>query len=109
MRRYACPECPPAQRSVVHYKGLCRECTTYDDAGSVVEAVYRVASDEFGNPVQHIATRNPPVNRAGQIQQPGVRQVRKPTRKQREAGKAHVAKEVDIPIMTDFIAGSEEE
>lgn len=35
---WECPEC----KNTTHYKGLCRDCTEYDDSGSPVKPVSRV-------------------------------------------------------------------
>jgi len=35
---WECPQC----KATTHYKGLCRECTEYDDNGSPVKPVHRV-------------------------------------------------------------------
>ena len=105
IRHYACQTCQPREREVLRYKGLCRSCTTYGDDGSVIEAVNRVPSDEFGNPLNRIATRRTPTNRAGEYQKVGFRQARKPTKKQQ----ATIATEVEIPEMVETLAGGEEE
>ncbi len=36
--RWACPECDQE----THFKGLCRDCTEYDDGGNPVKPVHRV-------------------------------------------------------------------
>ena len=102
---YACQNCEPAQREVFRFKGLCRTCTVYDDAGGVLEPFKRQRSDEFGNPLQRIATRGPPVNRSGQYQRAGFRQPKKASKRQR----ANVAPEIEIPDMVETLAGGEEE
>tara|TARA_B100002019_G_scaffold231490_1_gene205150 strand:+ start:282 stop:620 length:339 start_codon:yes stop_codon:yes gene_type:complete len=35
---WECPEC----KMTTHYKGLCRDCTEYDDSGSPVKPISRV-------------------------------------------------------------------
>jgi len=37
MTHWKCPECEAESR----YKGLCRDCTEYDDGGSVVSPIHR--------------------------------------------------------------------
>jgi len=44
MKTYICPNCDSESR----FKGLCRDCTTYDDDGNVVNAVRR---EELGKHV----------------------------------------------------------
>ena len=36
--RWACPEC----EQETHFKGLCRDCTEYDDGGNPVKPIHRV-------------------------------------------------------------------
>ena len=43
--------------SITRFKGLCRDCTEYDDAGAVVTPVARVRIDEFGN--EYVIKRPP--------------------------------------------------
>lgn len=105
LKNYACPECDPTEREVFRHKGLCRSCTTYGEDGSVINAVKRVRSDEFGNPIQIIASRSLPTNRAGEFQNNGFRQPRKQTKRQR----AKVATETEVPTIVDTLAGGEEE
>ena len=41
---------------IANFKGLCRNCTEYDDNGTIVNAVRRIRIDEYGNeyvPVRH--------------------------------------------------------
>lgn len=102
---YACQNCEPTQREVFRFRGLCRVCTVYDDTGAVLEPFKRQLSDEFGNPLQRIATRSPPVNRSGEYQRVGFRQPKKPSKRQR----ANVAPEIEIPDMVETLAGGEEE
>ena len=46
MRKYwKCNEC----ESVAHHKGLCRECTTYGEDGSIINPVPRERVDSKGN------------------------------------------------------------
>jgi hypothetical protein len=111
MKRFACPECPPKQRSIFPFKGLCTDCTTYDD-GEVIDPVYRVKCDEFGNPIQVIHTRRQAVDRAtGAPIQPGFRQAKKPTKRQMARAQPEIAKDIEgpIPEMTEILAGGEEE
>jgi len=41
MKRKAIWECPEC-KSQTHFKGLCRECTEYDDNGTPVKPIHRV-------------------------------------------------------------------
>ena len=43
-KQWKCMTC----ESITRFKGLCRDCTEYDDAGAVVTPVARVRIDEFG-------------------------------------------------------------
>ncbi len=72
MVRWACPECDEE----THFKGLCRKCTEYDDAGHPVKPVHRIRLNH--TPTQHtphIRTKNDFVD--------GRR--KKPSKKQLEA------------------------
>jgi hypothetical protein len=57
-KNYSCPNCS----ITTTFPGLCRICTTYDDDGSVIEAVRRTQCDEFGNQILKIS-REPTVSR----------------------------------------------
>jgi hypothetical protein len=105
LKRYACPQCEPKERQVFSFRGLCRECTTYGDDGSVVEAVNRVRCDEFGNPVEVVNAHRPAEIR------PGFRQPKKPTKRQLARSQPEIAKDIEgpIPEMTEILAGGEEE
>ena len=54
MKKWKCMTC----EDVANYKGLCRECTEYGDAGDVVTPVHRVRLDEFGQ--VHVPKANEP-------------------------------------------------
>lgn len=95
---YACQDCEPKDREIFRYRGLCKSCTTYDADGNVVEAVKRVPSDEFGNPVKKISREIHGPRR-------GFRQPKKLTNKQR----AQVADEVEVPTIVETLAGGEDE
>ena len=45
--RWACPECDEER----HFKGLCRECTEYDDEGTPIKPVNRVRLNH--TPTEH--------------------------------------------------------
>jgi len=111
MKNYACLQCSPDERTIFRHKGLCHECTQYDSEGGVVEPVYRVRTDEYGNSIERIRAERPPVNRSGIPQNVGFRQPRKPTKKQlqREETYARIAQEVPVPTMTETLAEGEEE
>ena len=42
---WVCPNCD----SQVHHKGLCRDCTEYDESGGVLKPIQRIKCDENGN------------------------------------------------------------
>ena len=44
-KNWKCPECEGNSR----YKGLCRECSTYTDDGTLITGVVRVRVDSEGN------------------------------------------------------------
>jgi hypothetical protein len=57
--RWTCPEC----EDVVHFKGLCRECTEYDDAGSPASPIHRVRLNHTTTEYHpHVRTRADFVN-----------------------------------------------
>ena len=69
---WECPQCGVK----THYKGLCRECTEYDDAGIPVKPVYRVRLNH--TPTTHqvqIPTKNDFVN--ARRRQPSKKQLEK--------------------------------
>tara|TARA_R110002020_G_scaffold317108_1_gene532791 strand:- start:575 stop:919 length:345 start_codon:yes stop_codon:yes gene_type:complete len=45
MKYWKCMECD----SITHHKGLCRECTTYDEKGKILTPVPRTRVDSNGN------------------------------------------------------------
>ena len=75
--RWACPEC----EAETHFKGLCRECTEYDDAGNPVKPVHRVR-------LNHTPT-TPNQYRKNKADFVNSRR-KKPTNKQIEAMKEHL-------------------
>ena len=52
MKRKAVWECPEC-KSQTHFKGLCRECTEYDDNGTPVKPVNRVRMNYTRKEHQH--------------------------------------------------------
>ncbi len=75
MAKLASWECPQCGLKT-HYKGLCRECTEYDDAGIPVKPVYRVRLNH--TPTTHqvqIPTKNDFVN--ARRRQPSKKQLEK--------------------------------
>lgn len=62
-----------------HYKGLCRDCTEYDDEGSVVNPVYRVKVND-NQTRSHNHFHDVPTPLLQGIR--GYRSKRKPTKKQ---------------------------
>ena len=98
-KQYLCPECS----IITAFPGLCRTCTTYDDAGGVIEPIRRVQCDEFGNPILKIA-REPPVSvdRAGNEIRRGFRP---PPKKPKSRDQPRVAESLDeIPEIVEVIA-----
>ncbi len=109
MKHYACMDCPTSERSTFKFKGLCRSCTEYGSDGEVITPVYRIRTDEYGNPVRHIRAERPTINRSGIPQRVGFREARKPTKKELQGNAAMIAEEVPVPEMVEIIAGGEEE
>ncbi len=75
--RWACPECEVE----THFKGLCRECTEYDDEGKPTKPIYRVR-------LNHTQTTHTPHIRTKKDFVDARR--RQPTKKQLEAIKDHM-------------------
>lgn len=77
MIRWACPEC----EAETHFKGLCRECTEYDDKGRPIKPIHR------------IRLNHTPTTRSGQKKSKAdflAARRRKPTKKELEAIKDHI-------------------
>ena len=45
MKKFKCFDCD----AIANFPGLCRECTTYDEVGDVVNPIKRVRINEMGN------------------------------------------------------------
>lgn len=74
---WKCEEC----KSTTQYKGLCRECTTYDNDGNIITPVSRVKYNSSGEMWQ------PPLKRQGlatkdMLNTMRMMRKRKPTKKQ---------------------------
>jgi len=75
--RWACPEC----ETETHFKGLCRQCTEYDDVGNPVKPIHRVRLNH--NPTSH----NPYIKTKADFTNS---RRRKPTNKQIQAMTEHL-------------------
>ena len=71
---WICDEC----ESKASHKGLCRECSTYDSAGKVVNPIRRTKMNRDGTP--HIRQTNRPI--IPSHERDGFRRRKKPTKKQ---------------------------
>lgn len=87
MANWKCPECDDETR----FKGLCRDCTEYDEGGSVVTPIQRVRVNEDGSDYEKVERRREPMEMA-QMKAKFVEQRRRQLTKRQKAFAAEEAK-----------------
>lgn len=98
-RKYwKCASC----ESVSPYKGLCRDCTTYDDNGSVIEPVMRVKHNSDGSVWTPPAKNSPMASKEMLNAFRGMRQKRM-TKKQKAQMNAQIKESLKAQAEADNI------